>query len=94
MQHLGEGGRAWTATVTAGPDARASSASDGPAAPPEREALLARMAASTRELVETLPGLPRHRGPLLAPPPLRRRRPGHPPHRARPGRRFRLGHGQ
>jgi uncharacterized protein (TIGR03083 family) len=54
VRHLGEGRRAWAATITAGPDARARSASDGPAAPREREALLAWMAASTRELVETL----------------------------------------
>ncbi|MFF7633061.1 hypothetical protein ACFZB9_07890 [Kitasatospora sp. NPDC008050] len=42
MQHLGEGRRAWAATIAAGPDATAKSAPQGDtAAPQEREALLA-----------------------------------------------------
>jgi uncharacterized protein (TIGR03083 family) len=48
VQHLGVGRRAWAATVAAGPDAT------GKAAPREREALLAWMAASTEQLVEEL----------------------------------------
>jgi uncharacterized protein (TIGR03083 family) len=53
-QHLGEGRRAWAATVAAGPAASAKSASEGPAAPREREALLAWLAASTRQLLDAL----------------------------------------
>ena len=50
VQHLGEGRRDWAATVAAGPATLpARSASEGaPAAPREREALLAWLAASTR----------------------------------------------
>ncbi|WP_433343125.1 maleylpyruvate isomerase family mycothiol-dependent enzyme [Micromonospora sp. CA-111912] len=53
-QHLGEGRRSWAATVTAGPAAAAKSESKGPAAPREREALLAWLAASTQQLLDTL----------------------------------------
>jgi uncharacterized protein (TIGR03083 family) len=55
VQHLGEGRRAWAATVAAGPDATAKSAPQGdPTAPREREALLAWLAASTEELLDAL----------------------------------------
>lgn len=54
VRHLGEGRRAWAATIAAGPDATAKSAPGGPAAPQEREALLAWSAASTRELLDAL----------------------------------------
>ena len=54
VQHLGEGRRSWAATITAGPDAPAKSASEGPAAPREREALLAWLAASTQQLLDAL----------------------------------------
>lgn len=54
-QHLGEGRRAWAATIAAGPDAAAkSSPRDAPAAPREREALLAWSAESTRQLLDAL----------------------------------------
>ncbi|MFF1452153.1 maleylpyruvate isomerase family mycothiol-dependent enzyme [Streptomyces sp. NPDC058274] len=54
-QHLGEGRRSWAATIAAGPDAVAKSAPEGaPAAPREREALLAWSAASTQELLDAL----------------------------------------
>jgi uncharacterized protein (TIGR03083 family) len=55
VQHLGEGRRSWAATIAAGPDAAAKSTSEGaPAAPREREALLAWSAASTQELLDAL----------------------------------------
>jgi uncharacterized protein (TIGR03083 family) len=55
VRHLGEGRRAWAATVAAGPAARTKSAPEGaPAAPREREALLAWSAASTQELLDAL----------------------------------------
>ncbi|WP_329166390.1 maleylpyruvate isomerase family mycothiol-dependent enzyme [Streptomyces sp. NBC_01717] len=55
VQHLGEGRRSWAATIAAGPAATAKSASEGaPAAPREREALLAWSAASTQELLDAL----------------------------------------
>ncbi|MGW3741262.1 maleylpyruvate isomerase family mycothiol-dependent enzyme [Streptomyces sp. NPDC005146] len=57
VQHLGERRRFWAATVAAGPAAAspAKSASEGaPAAPREREALLAWLAASTQELLDAL----------------------------------------
>ena len=57
VQHLGEGRRSWAATVAAGPAAAppARSGSEGaPAAPREREALLARLAASTQQLLDAL----------------------------------------
>ncbi|MEU6508731.1 maleylpyruvate isomerase family mycothiol-dependent enzyme [Streptomyces sp. NPDC046942] len=53
-QHLGEGRRAWAATIAAGPDATAKSAPGGPAAPREREALLSWLAASTQALLDAL----------------------------------------
>ena len=57
VQHLGEGRRRWAATVAAGPAAAppARSGSEGaPAAPREREALLAWLAASTQQLLDAL----------------------------------------
>jgi uncharacterized protein (TIGR03083 family) len=55
VQHLGEGRRSWAATIAAGPAAAAKSTSqDAPAAPREREALLAWSAASTRQLLDAL----------------------------------------
>jgi uncharacterized protein (TIGR03083 family) len=54
-RHLGEGRRSWAATVAAGPGAAAKSEVPAePAAPREREALLAWFAASTRELLDAL----------------------------------------
>ncbi|MCU7723347.1 maleylpyruvate isomerase family mycothiol-dependent enzyme [Actinoplanes sp. KI2] len=53
-QHIGDGRRSWAATVIAGPDATAKSASPGPAAPHEREALLAWLAVSVQELLAAL----------------------------------------
>ena len=52
--HLGEGRRAWAATVAAGPADAKSVAENAPAAPQEREALVAWLAASTQELVNAL----------------------------------------
>ncbi|MEV5608558.1 maleylpyruvate isomerase family mycothiol-dependent enzyme [Streptomyces sp. NPDC052225] len=53
--HLGEGRRAWAATVAAGPDATAKSAPrDASRAPRETDALLAWLAASTQELLDEL----------------------------------------
>ncbi|MEV6596965.1 maleylpyruvate isomerase family mycothiol-dependent enzyme [Actinoplanes sp. NPDC051346] len=54
VRHLGEGRRAWAATVAAGPTASAKSAPAGPAAPREREALLAWWAESAQQLVDAL----------------------------------------
>lgn len=55
VQHLGEGRRAWAATIAAGPDAAAKCAPQGDsAAPREREALLGWLAASTRQLLDAL----------------------------------------
>lgn len=54
VQHLGEGRRAWAATVAAGPAHAKSAAHGAPAAPREREALVAWLAASTRELLDAL----------------------------------------
>ena len=54
VQHLGEGRRAWAATVAAGPADAKSAAVGAPAAPREREALLAWLAASTQELLDAL----------------------------------------
>ena len=55
VQHLGEGRRSWAATVAAGPAAAAKSAPEGaPAAPREREAVLAWLAASTQQLLDAL----------------------------------------
>ena len=53
VQHLGQGRRAWAATVAAGP-ADAKAAPDDPTAPQDREALLAWMTASTQQLVDAL----------------------------------------
>ena len=55
VRHLGEGRRAWAATIAAGPAATAKATPEGaPAAPREREALLAWLAASTQELLDAL----------------------------------------
>jgi len=55
VRHLGTGRRAWAATVAAGPGATSKVIPEGaPAAPREREALLAWMAESTRELLDAL----------------------------------------
>ncbi len=57
VQHLGVGRRKWAAIVAAGPaDAPPDKSvwEDGPAAPREREALLAWLAASTQELLDAL----------------------------------------
>ena len=57
VQHLGVGRRKWAAIVAAGPAdaAPAKSVWEGaPAAPQEREALLAWLAASTQELLDAL----------------------------------------
>jgi uncharacterized protein (TIGR03083 family) len=54
VQHLGVGRRAWAATIAAGPDATAKAAPDEATAPQDREALLAWMAASTRQLLDAL----------------------------------------
>ena len=55
VQHIGGGRRSWAATVAAGPDATAKVAAEGaPAAPRERDALLAWLAASTQELLDAL----------------------------------------
>ncbi|MFF4896186.1 maleylpyruvate isomerase family mycothiol-dependent enzyme [Streptomyces sp. NPDC001068] len=53
-QHIGEGRRAWAATVAAGPAPAKSVPEDAPAAPREREALPAWLAASTGELLDAL----------------------------------------
>ena len=55
VRHLGEGRRSWAATIAAGPAATAKSAAEGaPAAPREREALLAWSAESTERLLSAL----------------------------------------
>lgn len=54
VQHLGEGRRAWAATVAAGPADAKSAAEGAPAMPREREALVDWLAASTQELVDAL----------------------------------------
>ncbi|MDT7651907.1 MAG: hypothetical protein QOI36_3313, partial [Pseudonocardiales bacterium] len=53
-QHIGEGRRAWAATVAAGPAPAKSAAEGAPAAPQEREALLAWLAESTEQLLDAL----------------------------------------
>ncbi|MER5196443.1 maleylpyruvate isomerase family mycothiol-dependent enzyme [Streptomyces sp. NPDC002755] len=53
-QHIGEGRRAWAATVAAGPAPAKSAAEGAPAVPREREAVPAWLAASTQELVDAL----------------------------------------
>ncbi|WP_327316080.1 maleylpyruvate isomerase family mycothiol-dependent enzyme [Streptomyces sp. NBC_01235] len=54
VQHLGEGRRSWAATVAAGPAAAKSASEGAPAAPREREALLAWLTASTQQLLDAL----------------------------------------
>lgn len=55
VQHIGEGRRDWAATVAAGPDAAAKASAEGaPAAPREREALVAWLAESTEQLLDAL----------------------------------------
>jgi uncharacterized protein (TIGR03083 family) len=53
VQHLGVGRRAWAATIAAGP-ADAKAAPDEATAPRDREALVAWLAASTKQLVDAL----------------------------------------
>ncbi|MEW2414254.1 maleylpyruvate isomerase family mycothiol-dependent enzyme [Streptomyces sp. NPDC046866] len=53
-QHIGEGRRDWAATVAAGPAPAKSAAEGAPAAPREREALLAWLAESTDQLLDAL----------------------------------------
>ncbi len=53
-QHIGEGRRDWAATVAAGPAPAKSAAEGAPAAPQEREALLAWLAESTEQLLDAL----------------------------------------
>lgn len=54
-KHLGEGRRAWAATVIAGPDAQSKAVPVGePVAPTERAALLDWLAASTAQLLNAL----------------------------------------
>ncbi|MBV1854865.1 maleylpyruvate isomerase N-terminal domain-containing protein [Catellatospora tritici] len=54
-RHIGEGRRSWAATVAAGPAALAKvTAAGAPAAPREREALVAWLAESTRQLLDAL----------------------------------------
>jgi len=52
--HIGEGRRDWAATVAAGPAPAKSAAQGAPAAPREREALLAWLAESTAQLLDAL----------------------------------------
>ncbi|WNV86371.1 maleylpyruvate isomerase family mycothiol-dependent enzyme [Umezawaea sp. Da 62-37] len=55
VEHMGTGRRSWAATVAAGPRATAKVEAEGaPAVPREREALLAWMAESTRQLLDAL----------------------------------------
>jgi uncharacterized protein (TIGR03083 family) len=55
VRHLGEGRRAWAATIAAGPDATAKAAPQGDAATPrEREALLSWLAVATQQLLDAL----------------------------------------
>jgi len=53
-RHLGEGRRAWAATVAAGPGATSKAAPGGPAAPRDRDALTVWLAASTQLLLDAL----------------------------------------
>lgn len=53
-EHIGEGRRDWAATVAAGPAPAKSAAQGAPAAPREREALLAWLAESTEQLLDAL----------------------------------------
>jgi uncharacterized protein (TIGR03083 family) len=55
VRHVGEGRRSWAATIAAGPAATAKAVpEDAPAAPREREALLAWSATATQELLDAL----------------------------------------
>jgi uncharacterized protein (TIGR03083 family) len=55
VKHLGEGRYAWAATVAAGPGATNKATAEGaPAAPSDRDELLAWLAASTQALVDAL----------------------------------------
>jgi uncharacterized protein (TIGR03083 family) len=53
-EHLGEGRRAWAATVAAGPAPAKAAAEDAPAAPREREALRGWLAESAERLLDAL----------------------------------------
>ncbi|MGV9288096.1 maleylpyruvate isomerase family mycothiol-dependent enzyme [Streptomyces sp. NPDC003719] len=53
-EHIGEGRRAWAATVAAGPAPAKSVPEDAPAAPREREAVPAWLAESTEQLLDAL----------------------------------------
>ncbi|MFE5402327.1 maleylpyruvate isomerase family mycothiol-dependent enzyme [Streptomyces sp. NPDC056580] len=53
-EHIGDGRRAWAATVAAGPAPAKSAAGGAPAAPREREALQAWLAESTEQLLDAL----------------------------------------
>ncbi|SCE80254.1 maleylpyruvate isomerase family mycothiol-dependent enzyme [Micromonospora mirobrigensis] len=53
-RHIGEGRRSWAATVAAGPAASGRVPFEGPAAPREREALVAWLAESTQQLLDAL----------------------------------------
>jgi uncharacterized protein (TIGR03083 family) len=53
-RHLSQGRRAWAATVAAGPAATAKSVPPDDPTPREREALSARLAASTQQLLDAL----------------------------------------
>ncbi|WP_328719437.1 maleylpyruvate isomerase N-terminal domain-containing protein [Streptomyces sp. NBC_00247] len=53
-RHIGEGRRDWAVTVAAGPAPAKSTAEGAPAAPREREALLAWLARSTEQLLDAL----------------------------------------
>ncbi|WP_445280099.1 maleylpyruvate isomerase family mycothiol-dependent enzyme [Streptomyces sp. DSM 118148] len=53
-EHIGDGRRAWAATVAAGPAPAKSAAEGAPAAPREREALQAWLAESTEQLLDAL----------------------------------------
>lgn len=54
VQHIGEGRRAWAATVAAGPAPAKSAAEGAPAVPREREAVPAWLAESTEQLLDAL----------------------------------------
>ncbi|WP_406204238.1 maleylpyruvate isomerase N-terminal domain-containing protein [Kitasatospora sp. NBC_01560] len=53
-EHIGSGRRDWAATVAAGPAPAKTAAEGAPAAPREREALLAWLAESTEQLLDAL----------------------------------------
>jgi uncharacterized protein (TIGR03083 family) len=54
VQHLGDGRRAWAATIAAGPEATAKAVPSDSPAPRDREPLLAWLAAATQELLDAL----------------------------------------